>query len=254
MLFSDATRIIIHPGSEAFRPFAEAVVAGEVGEGRVIYRSRNRNTISVHQVNGQEINLKRYKIPVSYNCIIYSFFRKSKARRAYEHALLLTARGIETARPVAYMEKRRHGLLRESFLLTGQCPYTRNMYEFGHSSPEGREDILRAFGRFTARLHQAGILHQDYSPGNILFDKVDGEWHFCIVDINRMKFKKFSLDSGCRNFRRLWGGQDTFRYMAEGYAEAMHHDLAECTERMLRYREKFWKKRNKRHPKEAQPL
>lgn len=254
MPFSDSVRILIHPLWESIRPFAEAVAAGKVGDGRVIYRSRNRNTISVHPVDGREINLKRYKIPVSYNRIIYSFFRKSKARRAYEHALLLTELQIETARPIACIETRRHGLLHASYLLTEQCPYTRNMYEFGHSSPEGREDILRAFGRFTARLHQAGILHADYSPGNILFDRVDGEWHFCVVDINRMKFRKISINSGCRNFRRLWGGSDTFTYMAEGYAEAMHYDLARCTERMLHYRKKFWTKRNKRHPKEAQPL
>lgn len=29
----------------------------------------------------------------------------------------------------------------------------------------GNEDLLRAFARYTAALHEAGICHQDYSPG-----------------------------------------------------------------------------------------
>ena len=33
---------------------------------------------------------------------------------------------------------------------------------------EGNEDKLLAFARYTFALHQAGILHLDYSPGNIL--------------------------------------------------------------------------------------
>lgn len=47
---------------------------------------------------------------------------------------------------------------------------------------------MTAFAEFTARLHEAGILHLDYSPGNILYDKIGEEYHFSLVDINRMHF------------------------------------------------------------------
>ena len=46
-------------------------------------------------------------------------------------------------------------------------------------------------------------MHRDYSPGNILFDKIDGEYHFMLVDINRMSFGKISIDMGCANFARF---------------------------------------------------
>ncbi|MBQ7213207.1 MAG: tyrosine protein kinase [Bacteroidales bacterium] len=247
-------KTVIHPDCKAYAPFVASVLDGRAGEGRIIYQSRNRNTISVHVFQGMELNVKRYKVPVFPNRIVYSFFRKTKARRAYEYALALLSRGIETARPVAYAETRHAGLVGVSYLISFQCPYTRNMYEFGEGTAEGREDILRAFGRFTARMHQAGFCHADYSPGNILFDKVDGAWRFCVVDINRMRFGRLSLESGCRNFERLWGTREMFALMAEGYAEEMHFDRDTCVARVLHYRDKFWTRRNRTHPREARPL
>ena len=91
-------------------------------------------------------------------------------------------------------------------------PHDRNFYEFGRGGIDGREDILRAFARFTARVHEAGFLHVDYSPGNILFRKGAQGIDFCLVDINRMHFGLVSVRSGCENFARLWGGDGTVSY------------------------------------------
>jgi serine/threonine protein kinase len=116
-------------------------------------------------------------------------WRTPKAVRAYENAVRLCEAGIDTPQPIAYILITDKGLLRESYLVSMRSLLTRNFYEFRHHPLEGYEPIVRAFARFTARMHQQGILHRDYSPGNILFD-VDkkGEVHFEIVDINRMIF------------------------------------------------------------------
>lgn len=45
------------------------------------------------------------------------------------------------------------------------------MREFEEGGIAGREDILEAFAAFTVDLHKKGVLHLDYSAGNILFDK-----------------------------------------------------------------------------------
>jgi len=58
-------------------------------------------------------------------------------------------------------------------------------------------------------------MHRDYSPGNILFDKIDGEYHFMLVDINRMSFGKISIDMGCANFARLWGQKAFFELLCQ---------------------------------------
>ena len=40
--------------------------------------------------------IKKYKRPALINCLIYTWFRKSKAQRAFEYAELFLQRGIES--------------------------------------------------------------------------------------------------------------------------------------------------------------
>jgi glycosyltransferase involved in cell wall biosynthesis len=117
------------------------------------------------------------------------------------------------------------------------------MYEFGKGGINGREHIVDALARFTARLHEAGVYHKDYSPGNILFDETpdSGEVKFCIVDINRMRFAPVSVRKGCANFARLWGQKDMFCLLASAYAKARNADGEDCIRWILHYRDKFWR-------------
>ena len=70
----------------------------------------------------------------------------------------------------------------------------------------GNEDKLSAFARYTAALHQAGILHLDYSPGNILIHQNEtNEYSFSLVDVNRMQLlSDIDCDMVCRNMCRLY--------------------------------------------------
>ena len=63
-------------------------------EGKTIYKARNE--IKVFEVDGVELNVKRYRVPLLINRVIYRFFRQPKAVRAYEYALRLVAKGFET--------------------------------------------------------------------------------------------------------------------------------------------------------------
>ncbi len=63
------------------------------------------------------------------------------------------------------------------------------------------KQFFRAFARFTYELHEAEILHQDYSPGNILIKKENDNFTLKVVDINRMEFHSLSLDERLKNFK-----------------------------------------------------
>lgn len=56
-------------------------------------------------MNGLEINVKRYRVPIFINRIAYTFFRKSKACRAYNNAFEVIKRGFETPESIAYIEE-----------------------------------------------------------------------------------------------------------------------------------------------------
>ena len=228
-------------GYESCQAEVEAVVARFDSGGNTVHDGRN--TIKTFDTSRGQWNVKRYHRPSLLNRVVYTFLRKPKGLRAFTYPERVLAAGFETPAPVAYVEQRHAGLLAYSFFISEQCPYGRRFYEFGDASVDGCRDIVKAFARFTAGLHEAGIYHRDYSPGNILFDQVDGEWHFSIVDINRMEFGLVDIVKGCANFARLWGQPEWFVQLASDYAAARGADPQECIRLVLEARAKFWKPR-----------
>ena len=198
-------------------------------------------------VEGIEVNVKRYAVPPLINRIVYLFFRLSKGKRAYVYPERLFAKGFETPEPIAYVEERRMGLIGYSYFLSIHSAYRYNFCSMGNADVRDCADVVRAFARFTARLHEAGILHLDYSPGNILYDKLDDGYHFSLVDINRMRFGRVGKKRGCANFARLWGQTSFFVLLAKEYARARHMDEDECVRLVLHYRKKFWQRYRRRH-------
>lgn len=235
----------INPAYEHLRAFVESVPKRFEEEGETIYTGRN--LIKVFESGGIRINVKRYHTPFFINSLIYSYFRPSKGWRAYTYPQRLLKAGVSTPEPIAYIEERRCGLIGLSYFISVQKPHARNFYEFGTNNVTECKDIIEAFARFTAHLHESGIYHRDYSPGNILFDKIDGKWDFCLVDINRMNFGPVSMEKGCANFARLWGQTPFFLILAQTYAEARGYDPEQCRELILKYRLRFWKHYRLKH-------
>lgn len=220
-----------------------------LSEGEYLHDGRNK--IKIFNVEGLKINVKRYRIPLIFNRFIYIYLRATKAQRAYEYALRLQAKGINTPAPVAYIIEKKYGLLAYSYFVSLQVPYSRRFYEFGKAAltPENKM-ILEEFGRYTAKLHEQEIYHQDYSPGNILFDLKEEKPEFCLVDINRMNFGPVSLKKGCANFARLWGTPEMFRTLGTAYAHARGFDeITTCTE-ILKARRHYWQKAIRKRPAE----
>jgi len=233
----------INPTYQHLQSWIEQIPSCFFSSGEVIYNARNQIRV-VQGPDGLLYNVKRYCCPKWFNRIIYTWFRPSKAKRAYENALLLQQLGIATPTPIAYILCGQH-LLAESFLITQQISYTHRLYEWGDGLTQGREEVMRAFGTFTAKMHNNKVLHLDYSPGNILYDQVNRKWQFAIVDINRMHLGPVSLIQGCNNMGRLWGEEAVYRLIAEGYAQERKADVNTCYQWMWSAHQSFWKKRKK---------
>lgn len=238
-------KILINPDYENLRSFAENI-EHTFNTGRLLQKG-NRNTLRIFTENGTELVVKQFGRPNILNRIVYSFIRKPKGLRAYEYAFRVNRAGFETPAAVAYVERRCFGIIGTSYFISLRCPYGRRFYEFGDADPDSCRDIVQAFAQYAAELHEAGILHRDFSPGNILFDNIEGQYRFSIVDINRMRFGKVSVEKGCRNFARLWGQIGFFRILAEEYAEARNADAGQCFELIREARAAFWKRFSKRH-------
>ena len=230
-------RIVIHPKYESLRAWLEQIPATFAREGEVIYDARNQ--IRTTDANGLSVVVKRFHKPAWPNRVAYTWFRKPKAQRAYENAFELLRRGIATPEPVAYILCG-DGLLEESYLVTLQSSLKHTFYDFRDGKIAGKEDLICVFAQYAASLHNAGVLHKDFSPGNILYDQVNGKWQFELVDINRMRFGKVSPKEGCYNLCRLWGKRDFFETLCPDYAKARGIDEAQCMEWIDLGRKRFW--------------
>lgn len=242
-------KILINPKYSHLRNFLLSLPERMDSEGTYIYGGRRNLIKSFTAPDGTELNVKRYHVPHGPNRLIYSLgLRTPKGLRAFRYPTLLAARGIETPEAVAYIEQRHGGMLGLSFFISIQCPYQHRLYEMNEASPELYEPLAKALAHFTAHMHEEGILHRDYSPGNILWDRdADGTFHFSIVDINRMHFGPVSKRQGCSSFRRLWGPKAFFIIMAHEYAMQRGFNPNECEQLVLAYRRKFWKRYMKHH-------
>lgn len=211
-------------------------------EGTYIYGGRRNLIKKFTAPDGTVVNVKRYKIPQGINKLVYSLgIRRPKGERAYEYATRLLQLGIPTPEAIAYIEQRHLGLLAESFLITRQCPYTHLLYEMGNASKEQYMPMAKALAHFAYDMHSKGVLHLDFSPGNILWEyDHDGNIIFSIVDINRMHFGTITQKQACCSFSRLWGPKEFIVSIVSEYAQLAGYDVSSSTSICLEERRRFW--------------
>ncbi|MBQ0076823.1 MAG: tyrosine protein kinase [Bacteroidales bacterium] len=231
--------MIINPQYEHLRSWLETLPHTFPQTGKVIYDARNQ--IRCFEEGGLILCVKRFHQPHFLNRLIYSYFKRSKARRSYENGMYLLRHGIGTPDPIAYIEEKKCGLMGYSYLVTLQSRLTRLNREFTLNYTPELDATIRPLARFTARMHEAGILHYDYSPGNILWDYVDGECQFEVIDINRMRIgHPVTLKEGAKSLRRICATTSFFVTFADEYAKARKLDSKECERWILYYRNRFW--------------
>jgi hypothetical protein len=207
-----------------------------------------RNTIWAVDWHGKSLAIKAFGIPWGVRQWIYGSLRASKAKRSFENASTLIALGLHTPKPLGYLEFGSRARLLKSFYVSEYLPSLSGVFPLRDvlldANRLDRVDILVAFGRYTCKLHDLGVLHRDYSPGNILVMPMGGEartaqdneslllptlemrsssspaYRFELVDLNRMSFGNLSLKQRMHNLRFLWANDDDMKSVVMGYAEA----------------------------------
>ncbi len=134
---------------------------------------------------GGRIFLKRY----NYKGIkdsIKNLFRKSRALKAMEAALMLESTGLNTPGVIFACEKRVLGILAVSFIAT-EAVNARNLVEIvsGGSCSDRLTEVTAAYMR---RMHETGVFHVDLKGENILCDE---NGNIYLIDLDRLRFKRF---------------------------------------------------------------
>ncbi len=192
-----------------------------------------RNEIKIINFNGESLIVKSFKIPSILNKIVYTFFRDSKAKKSYENSIKI----IDfVPKPIGYVEFKKFGLMHESYFVSENFKYDFTIREpLLQADFKDKEEVFKAFARFTYKLHEQGIFHLDYSPGNILIKEENEDYIFKIVDINRMEFKPLDLDERLKNFAKLWAKDEDLKTIVKEYSKFTDANEGNSIKTALKY-------------------
>ena len=216
-----STKIIIHPDYHYLADFITHLPGNFDSDGEMLYD--HRNIIKRFKVGQSVVVAKRYRRPRLIQKIAYSFFRKSKAERAYLNGIELCRRGFITPHSIAYIEEKSNMLLEDSYYLC-ENDDTPPIADFIEGKPLDSL-LIEDYGIFLGQLHQHGILHHDLNNTNVLCRKTDAGTHtFSLIDNNRMDFYPEGaippLEACMENLTRFTGDMNLFRHVAEAYCNA----------------------------------
>lgn len=218
-------KVRIHPDFASYEHFIKSIPQEKYTVEQVF--CNNRNTVTKVEVDGHIFVIKKYKVPTLFNRVVYTWIRKSKARRSFEYANRLLASGIETAGPVAYIEERKKGFFHTGYFISEFIPYPM-LPESKKLDEEERALLYSQFIEFTAHLHQIKIIHKDYNDYNVLYHKVDNKYNFALIDINRMDFGKDNLTLWMQSVNQLDLSVVERAAFVEKYAEIRNLDVTNC--------------------------
>ncbi len=155
-----------------------------------------------------------------------TLFVPGKAARAWRGAAACRARAVPTPLPMAYLERRAHGLVVEGYYLSAYLPDAVEIRSLLRELPPDQlARLLAGLAKFLVFCHNEGILHRDLSDGNILVRSPrPGAYDLCLIDTNRIRVRRsIPVLARLRNLVRLGVPQpyqDLFLrlYLGEGRA------------------------------------
>lgn len=215
------------------------------GEGTVIYDGRN----SIHRLecDGHAFVVKRFRKVNFVQRVAYTFFRPTKAKRAFLFAKIFRDTGIATPHEVAYIEEYPGGFFTTGYFVSEEC---QDPPAFPALVPNPDYDKLLAsdLAGLIARMHMKGILHGDLNFGNFLYRKEGNHYHFTVIDTNRSHFCHGvpTKEQCLYNLRTMTQRRDLYEFMAGEYAKCRGWDEAEIRKEALEYLDRFLKKQERK--------
>jgi tRNA A-37 threonylcarbamoyl transferase component Bud32 len=190
--------------------------------------------------------------------------RPAKARGEYDHCRAVAARGVPTVKPIAVGAAHGPG---DSFLVTQTLGGARPLGAFIEQAlpalDPGRQARLRlrlavALGRFVARMHGAGVVHDDLHANNLLVALGDDdEPRLYLIDMHAVRVgaplgwnasrdnlallnRWFTLRAGRSDRLRFW------RAYQEGRGQVTEDAARDLEERTWQSNLRFWAARDRR--------
>ncbi len=141
--------------------------------------------VSRIDLRGQAIVVKRYNYKGLWHSLRHTI-KGSRARKCWLLGHRLCGAGIACARPLGFLEQRRLGLIRQSYILNTfiEGPDLRCFLQAPELSEETKRAVIRHTEALLERLAECGMTHGDPKPSNIL---IDGTNEPALIDLDSIR-------------------------------------------------------------------
>ena len=215
------------------KPFLEHLCMEFDSGGEVVFQNKRNVIRKVVAPNGETLAVKRFNTRAGIK-LLGLFGKISKARQAYENALLLERNGIATPTPIAYVEIKEGKVLQASFYLSLFTPDTSISPLLERDTPEPK--AVDAFAALLARMHEHAIIHHDTNLSNVLYHEEGGQYMLSLIDINRLRQQSPTIRNISDDLMRFTGRLNLFIAVLYRYAQLRHIDNIEAFVRMMTQR------------------
>jgi hypothetical protein len=174
-----------------------AAFASEAGD--EVYRGRNLLR-RLPGPDGAPLVVKRFR-PLRGLAAWIARRRGSKAERSFAVALTVQERGLGTPAPCCWAAPA--GEAGPSYYACAAADGYEQVRRLHDPSHLERDAWIARLGTYAGQLHHAGVLHRDFTVGNVLFDATRPAAPLLLVDLNRVRLGPVSLGDGVRNLVML---------------------------------------------------
>jgi tRNA A-37 threonylcarbamoyl transferase component Bud32 len=174
------------------RFFEDPVLFALAADAHVIRESRLRWAGILPLSSGERIFFKRDRSKGGFECVKYCVL-PSRGRKEWLTATLLETRKVTIPKPLGWMERRRCGLVKESYYISEAVGSGVTCFDEAVSLTS--RAVIVELAKTVRKVHDASLFHKDFHAGNFL-------WHepsFVLTDLHGATIvRRLSLK------RRLW--------------------------------------------------
>jgi serine/threonine protein kinase len=127
--------------------------------------------------------LKKYNVRTSVEALQNAVV-PNKPQREWKCIRVFSGRGVRVAEPAFLGVPRTLATRRPSYLGVVEIPKTRFPNEALEDGSTDRERFISELARWTRTVLDAGVVHRDFQPGNILIQTETDGWKFHLIDLH----------------------------------------------------------------------
>jgi|GEM_PF-2541798 thiamine kinase-like enzyme len=180
------------------------------------YLKNSRSTAVIRTAlhGNDQIIIKRFNVKRLFHPL-KNIFRHSRAYRSWKWGWFLTLYGILVPEPLFFFERRRWGLLGESYYGMRYQSHSKNMMDFLLENSEfDKKRLISQFASFIKAVNNAPVHHHDLQLKNILVCESDDGFIFSLIDLEAV---------GSRRWLYRYKLKDHLKQLRKSYNNCIRH-------------------------------